>query len=170
MRTLLPGCLALGLLACGAESPPPASPPAPASASASPSASSALPASGPGLPRAAVDAAVKQGPPIILERVEVEAELTGRKFHGWRITRFVDAKFFQGVDLAPGDVVTAVNGFPIEHPEQLQTAFDSLSVASELRVDYERNGEKRALVYPIVDDNNTGNSSNKNNNNNNSNK
>jgi type II secretory pathway component PulC len=54
------------------------------------------------------------------------------------------------VDLKPGDVVSGVNGFPIEHPEQAQTAFESLEVASELRVAYERDGQARELSYPIV--------------------
>ena len=45
-----------------------------------------------------------------------------------------------------------MNGFPIEHPEQAQTAFESLEVASELRVVVEREGHPRELVYPIVDD------------------
>jgi hypothetical protein len=48
--------------------------------------------------------------------------------------------------------VTSVNGFPIERPEQAQTAFDSLEVASELRVSLERAGQPRELVIPIVDD------------------
>jgi type II secretory pathway component PulC len=59
---------------------------------------------------------------------------------------------WSGVDLRPGDVVTSVNGFPIEHPEQAQTVFDSLDVASELRVAYERDGQPRELAYAIVED------------------
>jgi type II secretory pathway component PulC len=151
MRTLLPGCIAVALIACGGESPPPASPAPAASASAAASAAAPQP-TGPGLSRAVVQAVVKDGLPTFLQRLEVDADLDGRKFRGWRITRLVDAKLFQGVDLAPGDVVTSVNGFPLERPEQAQMAFDSLTVASELRVDYERNGQKKALVYPIVDD------------------
>jgi type II secretory pathway component PulC len=57
-----------------------------------------------------------------------------------------------GVDLAPSDVVTAVNGRPIERPEQALTAFQSLAVATELRVTYERDGARRELVYPIDDE------------------
>jgi type II secretion system protein C len=147
MRTVLRGCLAL-TLACGAQSPPLVAAAGPAAhASAAPP-----PASGPGLSRSAVDAVLKQGLGTLLQRFDVDPERSGNKFHGWRIVRLNDPKLFEGVDLAPGDVVTSVNGFPLEHPEQAQTAFDSLSVSSELRVDYERNGEKRALVYPIVDD------------------
>jgi type II secretory pathway component PulC len=45
-----------------------------------------------------------------------------------------------------------VNGRPIERPEQALAAFQSLAVAKELRVAYERNGAPRELVYPIDDE------------------
>jgi type II secretion system protein C len=77
--------------------------------------------------------------------------MSAGKFHGFRIAALPDAAFWSGVDLKPGDVVTAVNGFPIEHPEQAQTAFESLEVASELRVAIERDGQPREIVYAIVD-------------------
>jgi type II secretory pathway component PulC len=56
------------------------------------------------------------------------------------------------VDLRAGDVVTHINGFPIEHPEEALEAFKSLDVASELRVEYEREGVPHELRYAIVDD------------------
>jgi type II secretory pathway component PulC len=77
--------------------------------------------------------------------------LAAGKFHGFRIAALRDS-FLQGVDLKPGDVITSVNGFPIEHPEQAQTAFESLEVSSELRVAYERDGQPREIVYAIIDD------------------
>jgi len=49
------------------------------------------------------------------------------------------------------DVVTAVNERPIERPEQAFSAFQSLAVAKELRVTYERKGARREIVYPIDD-------------------
>jgi type II secretory pathway component PulC len=89
-----------------------------------------------------------------LQRLEVDEQpvLLAGKFRGFRITALRGADFWSGVDLMSGDVVTAVNGFPIERPEQAQTAFDSLVVASELRVAYDRGGQERELVYSIVDD------------------
>jgi type II secretion system protein C len=76
--------------------------------------------------------------------------MAGGKFHGFRIAALHDSAFWKGVDLRPGDVVTSVNGFPIEHPEQAERAFESLDVASELRVAYERDGQARELVYLIA--------------------
>jgi type II secretion system protein C len=101
-----------------------------------------------------VHGVVAQGLGSFLQHIEVADQpvLAGGKFHGFRVAVLHDTPFWQGVDLQPGDVVTSVNGFPIEHPEQAQTAFDSLEVSSELRVAYERNGQPRELVYAIVDD------------------
>ena len=59
---------------------------------------------------------------------------------------------FRGIDLKPGDVVTRVEGMPIEHPEEAIEAFRALEVASELRVDYDRDGVPRILRFRIVDD------------------
>jgi type II secretion system protein C len=97
---------------------------------------------------------VSQGLGTFLQHVDVADQpvLAGGKFHGFRIAALRDTPFWEGVDLKPGDVVTRVNGFPIEHPEQAQTAFESLDVSSELRVDYERDGQPRELVYAIVED------------------
>ena len=106
------------------------------------------------MPRSAVHAVVSQGLGMFLRRVDVDDQpvFVGGKFHGFRIAGLRDASFWSGVDIRPGDVVTSVNGFPIERPEQAQTAFDSLEVASELRVALERGGQSRELVFPIVDD------------------
>jgi len=79
------------------------------------------------------------------------APRAGRRFVGFRIAELRGPRW-RGIDLKPGDVVTAVNGFSIERPEQAQQAFLSLAVASELRVDYERDGQPRTLRLAIVDD------------------
>jgi type II secretory pathway component PulC len=105
------------------------------------------------LARSSVKSVVSQGLGAFLQQVELDDRpaLVGGKFRGFRIAVLHDSGFWNGVDLRPGDVVTGINGFPIERPEQAQTAFDSVAVASELRVTYERNGQPRELVYSIVD-------------------
>ena len=116
------------------------------------------PSSGPAadrtLRRSAVHGAVLQGLGAFLQRVELydQPVRVDGKFHGFRIAALRDAAFWAGVDLKPGDVVTAVNGYPIERPEQALIAFDSLERASQLRVTYEREGKARELVYAIIDD------------------
>jgi type II secretory pathway component PulC len=96
---------------------------------------------------------VAQGLGAFLQRVELDDQpvRSGGRFRGFRIAALRGERFWAGVDLKPGDVVTAVNGFPIEHPEQALTAFESLDVASELRIAYERDGQPREISYGIAD-------------------
>jgi type II secretory pathway component PulC len=105
------------------------------------------------LGRASVKGVVSQGLGAFLQQVDLDDQpaLVGGKFRGFRIAGLRGGRFWSGVDLKPGDVVTGINGLPIERPEQAQAAFDSLAMASELRVTYDRDGEARELVYKIVD-------------------
>jgi S1-C subfamily serine protease len=148
--------VACWLCGCASSAPPAASASRPAPPLAR-SAAGPSPTGSPGahtLQRSAVRGVVAQGLGAFLQRLEVDEHpvfLAG-KFRGFRIAALRGADFWSGVDLIPGDVVTGVNGFPIERPEQAQTAFDSLVVASELRVKYDRSGQERELVYSILDD------------------
>jgi type II secretory pathway component PulC len=102
--------------------------------------------------RSAVQDALSAGPGAFLQRLTVDEHpvFLGGKFHGFRIAA-LRGDAWTGIDLRPGDVVTRVNGFSIEHPEDAAEAFYSLRVASELRVEYEREGEPRELRFGIVD-------------------
>jgi type II secretory pathway component PulC len=97
-----------------------------------------------------VVAVLSRGLGDFLSRLQVEPALAAGKFQGWRVVGFrAGDPMWQGTDLAAGDVVTAVNDRPIERPEQAFAAFQSLAVAKELRISYERNHVRRELVYPI---------------------
>jgi type II secretory pathway component PulC len=99
-----------------------------------------------------VVAVLSRGLGDFLSHLQVEPALAGGKFHGWRVVALrAGDPLWQGTDLAPGDIVTAINDRPIERPEQAFAAFQSLAVAKELRVTYERRGARRELVYPIDD-------------------
>lgn len=144
----------LVILSCGGSAPPPGSvPPASGSARASSSAESPRPPSRPGrLSRGEVVATLSRGMGAFLARAQVEPALTNGRFRGWRIVKLApDDPMWRGVDLAPGDVVTQMNGLPLEHPEQALAAFQSLAIAKELRVTLDRNGTPREIVYPIDD-------------------
>jgi S1-C subfamily serine protease len=86
-----------------------------------------------------------------LQRVEVEPELESGSFVGFRIVELRPLDWWQGVDLAVGDVVTQVNGMPVEQPTEAHAAFESLRSASHVKVSYTRAGEARELAYSIVD-------------------
>ncbi len=149
---------AVALVACGGAAPHEAARhpgAAVASAKVNGAAPKPLPAPVLSLKRSEVDQIVAAGLGAFLQRISLDDHpvfLAG-KFHGFRIVALQGGPAaWGGVDIKPGDVVTSVNGFPIERPEQALQAFQSLKVASELRIDYERNGEPRSLRVAIVDD------------------
>jgi S1-C subfamily serine protease len=106
------------------------------------------------LRRSAVRSVVKGGLGLFLQRAALDDQPVMKEghFYGFRIAALHDPEFWSGVDLRPGDVITRVNGMPIEHPEEALEAFHSLEVASELRVAYDRDGAARELAYTILDD------------------
>jgi type II secretory pathway component PulC len=113
-----------------------------------------MPAPAGTLRRSDVQKAMSDGLGAFLQRVTFDVDhpvFRDHHFVGFRILE-LHGDEWKNIELKPGDVVTAVNGYPVEHPEQATQAFLSLAVASELRVDYERDGEQRAMRLVITDD------------------
>lgn len=100
--------------------------------------------------RTALVATVDAGLGRFLQRVDVEASLDAGRFRGFRIVALHPSGYWAGVDLQPGDVVTAVNGKPIKTEMQAYDAFQSLKRADAIRVSILRGGKARTLVIPIV--------------------
>lgn len=138
------------MLGCGASAPEPVRAPAPPAATAKPAPVAAA-GSATTLRRADVVNVVNAGFGSFLERVQVEPALDAGRFRGWTIVDLAPPEFWQAVDLKPGDVVTSVNGLPIERDMEAWAAFESLKTAKELAVSYSRAGADRRLAYRIVD-------------------
>ncbi len=86
-----------------------------------------------------------------LQRVDVKPEVDQGDFVGFRVVELRPISWWQGIDLAPGDVVTLINGMPIEQPTQAHAAFESLRSANKLIVQYLRSGASRELTYSILE-------------------
>jgi type II secretory pathway component PulC len=86
-----------------------------------------------------------------LQQVEVEPSLDDGRFRGWIIVALRPPAFWDGVDLAPGDIVTSVNDKPIERETEAFDAFQSLKTAPSLHVSYVRRGAERRISYQIAD-------------------
>jgi len=97
-----------------------------------------------------VQAAVDQGFPQFLQKVQVEANVRDGKFAGWLVRALYPQDFWADVDLQPGDIVTQVNGLPIERETQAYDAFQSLKTAPRLVVSYVRDGAPRTLAFDII--------------------
>lgn len=100
--------------------------------------------------RAKLIAVLDGGPGAFLRQLEVTPRMDGNRFIGWQLVQLLDR---QGplidVDVAPGDVLLAVNGRTISRPDQLQSVWDSLRTANELRAQLWRGDNKLELSFAI---------------------
>jgi hypothetical protein len=149
-RLLLASSLALALGSAACASSRASSPPAEAAPSRVAMAAAATKAVPPGhLDRIEVDRVlVTQGPPWVLRRVMTE-EVMGNdgKFSGWRLVGLSEE--WSGIDIKPGDVVTRVNGLPLERPEQFWDAWKAVATAAEVTITVIRDGTARQVTLPI---------------------
>ena len=100
--------------------------------------------------RAKLIAVLDGGPGAFLRQLEVTPRMDGDRFIGWQLVQLLDRKGpLVDVDVAPGDVLLAVNGRMISRPDQLQSVWDSLRTANELRAQLWRGDNKLELAFAI---------------------
>jgi len=76
--------------------------------------------------------------------------MDGQRFVGWQLVQVLDATgALRGVDVAPGDVLLAVNGKPVVDPNQLMELWDSLRTANEVVAEMWRGRDKLELRFAI---------------------
>ena len=100
--------------------------------------------------RAKLIAVLDGGPGAFLRQFEITPRMNGERFVGWQLVQLLDRSGpLYDVDVAPGDVLLAVNGRPLSRPDQLQHIWDSLRTANELRAHLWRGDAKVELAFAI---------------------
>jgi S1-C subfamily serine protease len=105
-----------------------------------------------GIRRSSLKRTVDAGLGRWLQTVSVDRLLVRGRFKGWIIRSLsADDGCYTGVDLRVGDVVTRVNGRPVERPEEALVVWTALPTSAELVVDLVRDGQPRTVRFGIVD-------------------
>jgi S1-C subfamily serine protease len=100
--------------------------------------------------RAKLVAVLDGGPGAFLRQLEVAPRMDGERFVGWQLVQLLDHSGpLYDVDVAPGDVLLAVNGKPLSRPDQLQSIWDSLRTANTLDAELWRGNAKFQLQFTI---------------------
>jgi hypothetical protein len=100
--------------------------------------------------RAQLVAVLDAGPGTFLRQLEVAPHMAGERFVGWQLVQLLDQRGpLHDVDLAPGDVLLAVNGQVVSRPEQLQALWDSLRTANEVTAQLWRGDRKLELRFAV---------------------
>ena len=110
---------------------------------------------GPGLrtgtiSRAALVAVLDQSPGLFMQQFEVTTLMDGNRFVGWQFVQHVGKDpMLRRLDLVPGDVLVAINGFPLSRPDQAWTMWQSLRTADRIVADLLRGEQKFQLEFAI---------------------
>ena len=104
------------------------------------------------LRRSSVKRTVDAGLGRWLQTVSVDRVLVRGRFKGWVIRALSsDESCYAGLDVRVGDIVTRVNGRPVERPEEALVVWTALPSSKELVVDLVRDGQPRTIRLGIVD-------------------
>ena len=101
--------------------------------------------------RVDVDGAIEAGVARFIQGFDLVEELdeSGR-FVGWKIGKVHDRARFEGLGIGSGDVITSINGLPLERPAHAYEALMSLKTAESIDIEYLRGGRVMRLSLPIV--------------------
>lgn len=95
-------------------------------------------------------AVLDAGPAMFLKQLEITPQLSGERFIGWQLVQLLDRTGpLVDVDVAPGDVLLAINGKPLSRPDQLQTVWDSLRIANQVTAQMWRGQTQFELQFAI---------------------
>jgi general secretion pathway protein C len=94
-------------------------------------------------------ARLRQNPDELARRVQVVPVLDGGKLTGVRLSAGADAALISQIGLRPGDVVTSVNGTPVDSFARGQEIMSSLTHASSVRVTVLRDGKPTELTVGL---------------------
>jgi general secretion pathway protein C len=93
---------------------------------------------------------VNSDPGLIGQLMRPQAVFAGGKMRGFRVYPGSNRQAFARLGLRPGDMVTAINGTPLDDKDRAQEIFNTLSSSTEARVSVTRNGRQQELVLNLA--------------------
>ncbi len=85
----------------------------------------------------------------LMEQASIRPHIEEGRPSGISITGIKPNTIFRRMRLRNGDIITGVNGAPIESVEDAMRIFGDLSSASEVQLEIKRRGRKRVLNYKV---------------------
>jgi general secretion pathway protein C len=93
---------------------------------------------------------VSDDPGLIGQVMRPQPVFAGGKMRGFRVYPGANRQAFARIGLRPGDLVTAVNGTPLDDKDRAQEIFSTLSSSTDARVSITRNGRQQDLVLNLA--------------------
>jgi general secretion pathway protein C len=93
---------------------------------------------------------VSDDPGVISQVMRPQPVFAGGEMKGFRVYPGANRQAFARLGLRPGDMVTAINGTPLNDKDRAQEIFGTLASSTEARVTITRNGRQQELVLNIA--------------------
>ena len=93
---------------------------------------------------------VSDDPNLIGQVMRPQPVFAGGKMRGFRVYPGANRQAFSRLGLRPGDLVTAINGTPLDDKDRAQEIFSTLSSSTDARVSVTRNGRQQDLVLNLA--------------------
>jgi len=93
---------------------------------------------------------VSDDPNVIGQVMRPQPVFAGGKMRGFRVYPGVNRQAFARLGLRAGDLVTAINGTPLDDRDRAQEIFSTLNSSTDARVSVTRNGRQQELVLNMT--------------------
>ena len=93
---------------------------------------------------------VNDDPGLIGQVMRPQPVFAGGKMRGFRVYPGANRQAFSRLGLRAGDLVTAINGTPLDDKDRAQEIFGTLSSSTDARVSITRNGRQQELVLNLA--------------------
>jgi general secretion pathway protein C len=93
---------------------------------------------------------ITEQPSLLADVMRPQPVFANGKQTGYRVYPGRNRQAFLRLGLRPGDLVTAINGTPLDDPEHGQQIFNTLGSSSEAHVTVQRNGAQQDVVLNLA--------------------
>lgn len=100
--------------------------------------------------RRTLNAVLAQGPGRFLQSIRVQPARIKGSFIGFQILRLYGGQAPHPEGVHVGDIVTAVNGTSIRHPDDLMNVWSKLKKTNSVRIDIIRKRRPLRITYRII--------------------
>ncbi len=88
-------------------------------------------------------------PERLLDMMRAMPVMENGKLSGYRVFPVGNSDAFAKLGLQPGDVVTAVNGMPLDNPAQSMQILSKLKTSDQISITFTRNGQQQTKVLQM---------------------
>jgi general secretion pathway protein C len=93
---------------------------------------------------------ITEQPSLMADVMRPQPVFANGKQTGYRVYPGRNRQAFLRLGLRPGDLVTAINGTPLDDPEHGQQIFNTLGSSSEAHVTVQRNGQQQDVILNLA--------------------